>query len=1091
MKLCQPNGLCNWQQLSAAGIGNGGGLAVVDWTVGQQHTGVGPKSRTEFRGTRGATRSRFSHLSDGMCTRESLALAPKVWQGWWCHDVKYNRRQNNILPGGRGRGTTRELSRCGSCHCVVGAALEQQPFVNMLVEQQLLQQSRMTLLNRRQNLNMSNNMYRRSIRTISSRRFTTLVLDNLHMLHSSSSSFTAAGACQSCSPISCAGSLVGKRDLGRTPFLISSTNLIGKKQQQEQRRRRGLYGVGVDCRAVAVIGEAIVAAAASTRPSHAAALATVTQLAVTAAAVVYGAFMSPYAHSLIGRNDKNLPVRLEFDGVDVTGYKIFEEPEVQKAIAYAREAHMGQMRKTGEPYITHCIHTARILAALVPSKGKRAVQTVVAGILHDVVDDTVQDLRDVREKFGRDVARLVGAVSKLSNINQLLRRHRRISADQNATETGGLSPAEVDSLRVMLLGMVNDPRVVLIKLADRLHNMRTIYALPPAKASAVAQETLAVWCSLASRLGVWTVKAELEDLCFAVLQPKTFRHLRAALAAIWSPDKDWRYLRRITKRAKRRALLYGDLTEKEPERKPDPEDEEELSMKDLLESVVPFDILLDRNRRHSGFTCPLTNKDGAKKKIKVVRDAEVALAALGACEEALDKELLISTSYVPGMEVTLSSRLKSLYSTHCKMRRKGVSLDEVYDARALRVVVGDGGGKLHVAAVEGCYSLLNVIHRLWTPVGGEFDDYIVNPKRSGYQSLHTAVMGPDGAPIEVQIRTQGMHEYAEYGHAAHWLYKEGDNTMRSMEAFTETLLSPPADSESSHVEDHEIDEEEFSRYGREYKPSRTVERVPPRAAQIGHPALRIEDGRLLAAVIVRVEDEGRELLVAVSFSLRAREAVAAGRARNQRKRWEAYAQLYKKVSDQWWFAPGHGDWSTCLERYTLCSDGMYHKQDQFQRALPTFIQLLDLNEQEQEDYKEVMEMVQEGREVSVDEDFDVPEENERPLMNQLQSGVSTTRMNNKVRLLRSMLLWEQEFRHEAALDGSVTVLNPEHPNSAALTEVLVIRWPDGEIMRMPAGSTAADAARRLGMGGNMVYVNSQLALPHMNLKDGDLVEIRP
>ncbi|KAG6548308.1 hypothetical protein Mapa_010174 [Marchantia paleacea] len=847
---------------------------------------------------------------------------------------------------------------------------------------------------------------------------------------------------------------------------------------------------GVECRGVAVIGEAVAAAAASTRPSHAAALATVTQLAVTAAAVVYGAFLSPYAHGLIGKNENVCcPAPLVFDGVDVTGYKIFEEPEVQKAIIFAREAHTGQMRRTGEPYITHCIHTARILAALVPSKGKRAVQTVVAGVLHDVVDDTGRNLNDVREHFGDDVAKLVGGVSKLSHINQLLRRHRRITADQNSTESSGLSSAEVDSLRVMLLGMINDPRVVLIKLADRLHNMRTIYALPPSKAHAVAQETLAVWCSLASRLGVWAVKAELEDLCFAVLQPKAFRRLRAALAAIWSPHKDWRYLRRMTKRAKRRALLYGELVDQEFEPKPDPEDEEELTMKDLLEAVLPFDVLLDRSRRTSALNCSAVSKDGVKKKTKVVRDAEVALAALGSCEEALDKELLISTSYVPGMEVTLSGRLKSLYSTHCKMKRKGVSLDEVYDARALRVVVGDGSGKLHVAAVEGCYSLLNVVHRLWTPVGGEFDDYVVNPKPSGYQSLHTAVRGPDGAPLEVQIRTQGMHEYAEYGHAAHWLYKEGDSAVKSMDMFASTLPSPGAGDEST-LADEDESAININGYGKEYKPSRSCERLPPRNVQLGHPALRIENGRLLAAVIVRVDDDGRELLVAVSFSLRAREAVAAGRARNQRRRWEAYAELYKKVSDQWWFAPGHGDWSTCLEKYTLCSDGMYHKQDQFERALPTFIQLLDLNQREQDDYREVMAIVQAGGEVEV-EPAETTEEDEKPLLSSgFQPGVSVSRINNKVRLLRSMLQWEQELRHEAALDGTVTVLNPDHPNSAALTEVLVIRWPDGEIMRMPAGSTASDAARRMGMDGNLVYINSQVALPHMKLKDGDLLEIR-
>ncbi|CAK9855092.1 unnamed protein product, partial [Sphagnum jensenii] len=854
--------------------------------------------------------------------------------------------------------------------------------------------------------------------------------------------------------------------------------------------------------AIAMIREVVAAGTAaatvSTNGGHAivlrVALATVTQVAVTAAAVVYGAYLSPYADGILRRGTPKdeTPSMLVFDDVDVTDYKIFQKVEVQKAIAYAREAHMGQMRKTGEPYITHCVHTARILAALVPAHGKRAVNTVVAGVLHDVVDDTGRDLRDVREHFGDEVARLVAGVSKLSHINQLLRRHRRIAAEGNPDEDDGLSPAEVYSLRMMLLGMVNDPRVVLIKLADRLHNMRTIYALPSSKACAVAQETLAVWCSLASRLGVWAVKAELEDLCFAVLQPQTFRQLRAELAAIWSPHKDWRYLRRITKRAKRHALLYGEQLEQESERKHDPEDDEELTMQELLKAVVPFDVLLDRKQRNWGLGAPARQGDGPmKKKTKVVRDAEVALAALAACEEALDRELLIATSYIPGMEVTLSGRLKSLYSTHCKMRRKGVGVDQVYDARALRVVVGDGGGKLHVAAVEGCYNLLSVVHSLWMPVGGEFDDYIVNPKQSGYQSLHTAVRGPDGAPLEVQIRTQGMHEYAEYGHAAHWMYKEGDNLVKSFAPVGPASVPLEQRAEGSQLHQEEQEGGAQGGYSSSIHGLQMHGHLKPlpREVQPGHPTLRIEEGRLLAAVIVRVDDGGKELLVAVSFALHAREAVAAGRSGNQRKRWETYACLYKKVSDQWWFAPGHGDWSTCLEKYTLCRDGLYHKQDQFDRSLPTFIQLLELSDQEKQEYQEVMLMVEEGKDV--EQNSGSGHNDNKPVPDDSSAEVSTvTRLNNKVKLLRSMLQWEQELRHEVAADGSVTIFNLDHPNSAALTEVLVIRWPDGEIMRMPAGSTAADIARRMGMDGRIVFINGQVALPHMALRDGDLVETR-
>lgn len=830
---------------------------------------------------------------------------------------------------------------------------------------------------------------------------------------------------------------------------------------------------------------AITTSTTSSSP-HSAVVSTLTQLAVTAVAIASGACLSTQVESLWPRNEEG-PEELLLEGVDVTGYSIFQETEVLKAISFAKEAHSGQMRKTGDPYLTHCIHTAKILAALVPQKGKRAINTVVAGLLHDVIDDTSQDIQNIRYLFGDDVAKLVAGVSKLSHINQLLRRHRRTSAERTVSKNGSLSLGEINSLRVMLLGMVNDPRVVLIKLADRLHNMRTIHALPPSKAHAVAQETLAVWCSLASRLGMWAVKAELEDLCFAVLQTQTFRKLRHELAAMWSPDKDWRYSKRITKRAKRKALLYGeDLNEHLLQRRVDFMDEEEPTMKELLESVMPFDVLSDRQKRRRMLGMLTKSGSCGRKKTRVMRDAEVALASLAACEEALERELLISTSYVPGMEFTLSGRLKSLYSTYCKMIRKGVGVDQIYDARALRVVVGDGHGELLVPAVEGCYNLLSVVHSLWTPIGGEFDDYILNPKPSGYQSLHTAVQGLDGAPLEVQIRTQGMHEYAEYGHAAHWLYKEADSFVKPPNMTSDTL-SPVRVPDGCPRNEIEDSSKEVSTATNELTVLGKVKVPLGRSIQLGHPALRIEDGRLLAAVVMSIDADGRELLVAVSFALHARE-VAAGRSGNQRRRWATYAKLYKKVSDQWWFAPGHGDWNTWLEKYTLCSDGIYHKQDQFQRLLPTFIQLLDLDGQELEEYQEIMDVVFQGKELDT---LECTEQADKSTNTVITSGTSTdARLNNKVRLLRSMLQWEKQLRSEASTEGVLNILHPDHPNTAVLAEVLVIRWPDGEIMRMPSGSTAADAARRMGMDGKFIFVNSQVALPHMQLRDGDIIEVR-
>ncbi|GAA0140211.1 pyrophosphatase [Lithospermum erythrorhizon] len=757
---------------------------------------------------------------------------------------------------------------------------------------------------------------------------------------------------------------------------------------------------------------------------------------------------------------------LILDGVDVTGYPIFSDPKVEKAIAFARKAHHGQLRKTGDPYLTHCIHTGKIIAALVPAAGKRAVDTVVAGILHDVVDDTCESLQSIEREFDSDVAKLVAGVSRISYINQLLRRNRRVNVNQTK-----LSNEEADNLRVMLLGMVNDPRVVLIKLADRLHNMRTIYALPLAKAEAVAQETLAIWCSLASRLGLWALKAELEDLCFAVLQPHVFLRMRADLASVWRVANSIGPQRRNSARSTSLALpdQKNLISECEEPVKSDPDN---ISMKVLLQAVLPFDLVLDRKRR-SHFLENLGTGSGKQTMPKVVQDAGIALASLVICEEALERELFISTSYIPGMEVTLSGRLKSLYSMYSKMKRKYVGIDKVYDARALRVIVGDKNGTLHGQAVQGCYNLLDIVHRLWAPIDGEFDDYIVNPKPSGYQSLHTAVQGPDNSPLEVQIRTQRMHDYAEHGLAAHWLYKETEDILPANITTIDSKIIPTSYLSKDMEEEGSTDDEAIKKY---------------QSLKEGHPALRVEAGHLLAAVIVRVDNDGRELLVAVSFGLAASEAVADRRSSNQIKRWEAYARLYKKVSDEWWCEPGHGDWCTCLEKYTLCRDGIYHKEDQFQRLLPTFIQVLELTEQEETEYRAVTS--------SVMEDKPIPEDLSNSTHGTQNSVGITTRtmldngLNNKVSLLRTMLQWEEELRSEAGLQQPTQEVTYVRRGSISLNEVVIVCWPNGEIMRLTSGSTAADAARRTGLEGKLVSVNGQLVLPSTELKDGDVVEVK-
>ncbi|RXH95361.1 hypothetical protein DVH24_025045 [Malus domestica] len=745
----------------------------------------------------------------------------------------------------------------------------------------------------------------------------------------------------------------------------------------------------------------VIAAASGSSSLHGAVTSTITQVAVTAVAIASGACLSTKVDFLWPKMEAQ-PGSDVVEGVDVTGYPIFNDPKVQKAVAFAKKAHHGQLRKTGDPYLVHCIHTGRILAMLVPASGERAVETVVAGILHDVVDDTCVSFSDIQQEFGDDVAKLVAGVSRLSYINQ------------------------ANNLRVMLLGMVDDPRVVLIKLADRLHNMRTIYALPLPKAQAFARETLVIWCSLASRLGLWAMKAELEDLCFAVLQPEMFKKMRADLASMWSS-----------------------------------------SNKDLLEAVVPFDVLLDRRKR-SKFLNTLGQGLETHRRPKVVQDAGIALASMVICEEALEQELIISTSlanvecskpryvfsYVPGMEVTLSSRLKSLYSIYSKMKRKDVSISKVYDARALRVVVGDNNGTLHGPAVQCCYSLLDIVHKHWTPIDGEFDDYIVNPKPSGYQR---------------------MHEYAEHGLAAHWLYKETGNTFSNISSTDESEIDVssflPKDIE---IEDQSSTEDDFSQ---KYD-----------LLKIGHPVLRVEGSHLLAAVIIRVEKDGRELIVAVSFGLAASEAVADRKSSFQIKRWEAYARLYKKVTDEWWCEPGHGDWCNCLERYTLCRDGMYHKrillqQDQFGRLLPTFIQVIDLTDQEESEYWSVVSAVFDGRELD-----DVTS---AASFSSVPSTSMETSINNKVRLLRTMLRWEEQLRSEASLgQAKHSSKFYRSPGSVVLGEVVIIWWPDGEIMRLRTGSTAADAARRVGLEGKLVLVNGQLVLPNTKLTDGDVVEVR-
>ena len=331
---------------------------------------------------------------------------------------------------------------------------------------------------------------------------------------------------------------------------------------------------------------------------------------------------------------------------------------VSRAFDLAVEAHEGQKRASGEAYATHPIASAQILADL----GIDPV-AVEAGLLHDVPEDTEYSLSDIEERFGPEVAHLVDGVTKLSKFS---------------THTHEQQQAE--NIRKMLLAMAEDIRVVLIKLADRLHNMRTLAALPSEKQQRIARQTMEIYAPLAERLGIWQIKWELEDLAFKALEPERFRELARLLD---------------TRRKGRENYIDRAIAELEPR----------------------------------------------------LRAA--------------------------GIEADLQGRPKHIYSIDKKMQRKGAEFGEIYDVYAIRVLVDD---------VRDCYAALGIVHALWRPIPGQFDDYIAVPKNNLYQSLHTAVIALDGKPLEIQIRTHQMHQVSEVGIAAHWRYKEGSKSDREYDA---------------------------------------------------------------------------------------------------------------------------------------------------------------------------------------------------------------------------------------------------------------------------------------------------------------------
>ncbi len=322
---------------------------------------------------------------------------------------------------------------------------------------------------------------------------------------------------------------------------------------------------------------------------------------------------------------------------------------IRRAFEIARDAHQGQKRKSGEPYIIHPIHVGIILANLELDK-----ESIIAGILHDVVEDTDMTLDDVKAVFGEEVALLVDGVTKLT----------QLSWSKDKLEL------QAENLRKMFLAMAKDIRVILIKLADRLHNMRTLEYMTPAKQREKATETMDIYAPLADRLGISKIKIELDDLCLKYLEP----------------------------------LVYEELTE---------------SLNIRKESREAF-------------------VEGIVREVKAHMD------------EA-------------GIQAEVYGRVKHLFSIFRKMVNQGKTLDEIYDIFAIRILVD---------SVKDCYAALGIIHEMYKPIPGRFKDYIAMPKPNMYQSLHTTLIGSNGQPFEIQIRTYDMHRTAEYGIAAHWKYKE-------------------------------------------------------------------------------------------------------------------------------------------------------------------------------------------------------------------------------------------------------------------------------------------------------------------------------
>ena len=333
----------------------------------------------------------------------------------------------------------------------------------------------------------------------------------------------------------------------------------------------------------------------------------------------------------------------------ISGYTADERTQILRAAEHSDRLHQGQLRESGEPYFIHPLQVAEILIGM-----RLDATTVIAALLHDVLEDTKLNRSRLRELFGREVEALVDGVTKIATVK---------AKNRNLQES--------ETIRKMLLAMVKDVRVILIKLADKLHNMRTLDHKKGPRKREIAQETLDIYALLAGRLGISWLKDELEDLSLKHLQPEVYRSIKDYVA------------------------------------------ETRTSRSTFLEEAE------------------------SKIKAAVAED---------------------------GLTVKVEGRAKHFYSIYQKMQRRDKAIDELYDLFGIRVLVED---------VSNCYHVLGLIHHLWPPIEGRFKDYVAMPKSNQYQSLHTSVLGPGGRVLEVQIRTHHMHQTAEYGVAAHWLYKRG------------------------------------------------------------------------------------------------------------------------------------------------------------------------------------------------------------------------------------------------------------------------------------------------------------------------------